>query len=241
MSPEAAKQFVGMLQAETDLCGDDVDARCFGICMQAESMRQMESWDEALQLVKEGTSLGPSLSAKGKKLGSLHFLYMVEGFAHYAKGNLTAAQEALIKLDAQGKDAWFVKSVQFKATYLRELLGVGFKDTYREIDVRARSKARLLVEVDADVETVEWDWCVKDKTIDFAAYFIKSAEGYPEGEPVEVQRVVQHEATSGPLEFSYNVPGPGRLELTFDNSFSMMTGKSIQCRVQPDSLSVVEG
>jgi len=235
MCDEDAKKFIAMLKAETEACGDDVDARCFGLMMQAESMRQLESWDEALPLVAEGTALAPQLSTKGKKLGSLHFLHLVAAFAHFSKGNFTAAQDALIKIDSLGTDTFFAKSVAFKATYLKERLGVEFKDTYRDVAIAARSKSRLLVDVGEDVETIEWDWVVKDKTITFRAVFT------PYGDlPVDVQFLEKHEASSGPSELTYKVPGPGQLELLFDNSFSMMTGKSVQIRVQPDSLAVTE-
>eukprot|EP00913_Durusdinium_trenchii_P025616 g24043.t1 len=70
----------------------------------------------------------------------------------------------------------------------------------------------------------------------------KAAIFIPEsGEEEELLRVEQHEAEAGPCEGS---AGPfasaGRVELVFSNSFSILRGKSLQCRVQPNSLVVHE-
>lgn len=236
MSLDDANKFLSMLKEETDLCGDDVEARCLGIALQAESLRQMESWDEALEMVSRGVALEPQMSGASKKEGSLHYLQMVSAYAHYSKGNLTAAQEALRKLDALGTAGLFAKAIDFKATYLKECLGMQFQDAYRECAVGARSRSRLLVDIDKDVETVSCDWVLKDKTISFRAVFQPSDES----DSIVVESAEQYEANSGPFEFTFDVPAPGRLELVFDNTFSYMTGKSIQIRVQPDSLPVTE-
>lgn len=176
------------------------------------------------------------MSGASKKEGSLHYLQMVSAYAHYSKGNLTAAQEALRKLDALGTAGLFAKAIDFKATYLKECLGMQFQDAYRECAVGARSRSRLIVDIDKDVETVSCDWVLKDKTISFRAVFQPSDES----DSIVVESAEQYEANSGPFEFTFDVPAPGRLELVFDNTFSYMTGKSIQIRVQPDSLPVTE-
>ncbi|CAK9012423.1 unnamed protein product [Durusdinium trenchii] len=235
MRPEAAKEFLRMVQEETDL-QKDADGRCVGLCIQAEAMRQGEHWEEALKLADDGCALQPELSTAGIKTGCLHFCYLVLAYAHFAQGRPHAAQEALAKLSSIGvSDHFFQKQVEFKATHLRRLVGAEFEECYREISVAARSQTKLVVELPKGT-SAQWDFILSSYSIDFAAIFIPES-----GEEEELLRVEQHEAEAGPCEGS---AGPfasaGRVELVFSNSFSILRGKSLQCRVQPNSLVVHE-
>merc|ERR1712113_446677 len=110
------------------------------------------------------------------------------------------------------------------ATQLRKLIGMEFKDTYMEVSVAARNKARLTVDIPEGTEIVEWDWVLAEFTINFAAFFY----GVGCAEPQELQRVEQHSAEAGPYMGILDNRGAGRLEFIFDNSFSIIRGKTIQ-------------
>ncbi|CAJ1363941.1 unnamed protein product [Effrenium voratum] len=233
MKPQAAKEFLQMVQEETD-SQLDPDSRCMGLCIQAEAMRQGEHWDEALQLASEGCALQPKLSPQGLKTGVLHFCHLVVAYAHYAQGRPGLAQEALTKLSSLGlSDHFFQKQVEFKATHLRRLVGAEFEESYRDISVPARGQVRLVVEL-PEGTSAQWDFILSGYSIDFAANFVPSS-----GEPEELQRAEQYQAEAGPFEGG---AGPfrsaGQVELVFSNTFSMLRGKSLQCRVLPNNLEV---
>lgn len=235
MKPDAAKEFLQMVQEETDL-QQDADGRCIGLCIQAEAMRQGEHWEEALKLASDGCALQSELSPNGIKTGALHFCYLVLAYANFAQGRPHAAQEALAKLSSIGvSEHFFQKQVEFKATHLRRLVGAEFEEYYREISVAARSRTKLVVEL-PEGTSAQWDFVLSAYTIDFAAIFIPDS-----GEAEELQRLEQYEADAGPCE---GTAGPfkraGRLEMVFSNNFSYLRGKSLQCRVQPQNLVVRE-
>jgi len=235
MKPDAAKEFLQMVQEETAL-QQDADGKCVGLCIQAEAMRQGEHWEEALKLASDGCALQSELSSQGVKTGCLHFCYLVLAYANFAQGRPHAAQEALAKLSSIGvSDHFFKNQVEFKATHLRRLVGAEFEEYYRDVSVGARSQTKLVVELPKGT-VAQWDFILSAHTIDFAAVFTPES-----GEAESLQRVEQHEADAGPCE---GTAGPfkcaGHLEMVFSNSFSYLRSKSLQCRVQPKSLVVRE-
>lgn len=233
MNPDAAKEFIAMVREETDK-QDDADGRCIGLCVQAEAMRQTEQWEEALRLASEGCTMRPNLTTDGWKSGTLHFCYLVAAFAHYAQGHPGSAQETLSELSCLGGgDHFFQRQVEFKATHLRRLVGAEFQEYYRELFVPARSKTRLVVDV-PEGTSVQWDFLLTDFSIDFVAIYVPAFGS----EHMELQSVSQHQANDGPVEGSVGPLGAGRLELVFANTFSMLRGKTLQCRIQPNSLTV---
>ncbi|CAE7416303.1 Ank3 [Symbiodinium pilosum] len=236
MQHAAAQEFLQMVQDEARN-HEDADGQCMAFCIQAEAMRQSENWDEALRLAGEGIALQPQLSPAGVKTGCLHFCHLVLAYSQYALGRPSLAQEALTKLSSLSvSDHFFQKQVEFKATHLRFLVGAEFEESYREISVAARSKVRLVVDVEEGT-SVQWDFILNGFTIDFVAIFTPKKEGV---ESQELQRVEQHQAQDGPCEGSSGTLEAGSLELVFSNSFSMLRGKSLQCRVQPESLTIRE-
>jgi len=234
MTPEAASEFLIMVQKETEACGDNPDLRCVGLFIQAEAIRQNECWVEALRLAKEGIELGPQLSPKGRKTGAKQFCQLISAYGYHAIGNPSAAREALAKLDTMGNDYFFHKQVEFKATHLKRLVGAEFKDSYTTITVANRSKVRMVLDVPAGIEVVEWDWVLAEFTISFTATFYE--EGKSNGN--EIQKVAQHSSDNGPIVGNLEVKGPGSLELIFDNTFSILRSKTVECRLQPTGLVV---
>merc|ERR1712110_99813 len=97
-------------EIEAAAAGDDADAQLFYIFLLAETMRQMERWDEALELFNEYMRLLPKTSSSKRhaktKADSQLFMYLVAAYANYAKGKATAAQDALSKLEKLRKDSF---------------------------------------------------------------------------------------------------------------------------------------
>lgn len=188
--------------------------------------------------LNEGLSFEPLVSRPGRLNGALQFLRLVEAFAHSMKGNNTAAQEALTKLDALPDKHVFQWPIRCKAEYLRKLVGMEIKESYVQVDVPARQKAKIFVKIPADSDhvVVEWDWALKDFSINFLALFTSCGSTSTQS----VQSIDQHQAGAGPVEGKFEVSEPGTLELIFDNSFSMLRSKTVHCRVQPSSLEVTQ-
>lgn len=242
MQPEHVRDFRVMVQAEVDSCGDDVDSRCMGLFVLAEAMRQCEQWDEALKYCEQCLALGDQLSPEGRKGGSQQFCRLVGAYAYFAKGSPGESKEELTRLDALGCEHMWHREIEFKATHLRRLVGAEFQEAYRELVVGARSRTRLVVVIPPGLESVEWDWIVDDHSINFTALLHTDALAKREfvEETAEVlQSAKQHRGENGPCLGSCPVlEKTGRLELIFDNSFSMMRSKTVQCRVQPTCLKV---
>eukprot|EP00933_Yihiella_yeosuensis_P011840 TRINITY_DN11962_c1_g1_i1.p1 TRINITY_DN11962_c1_g1~~TRINITY_DN11962_c1_g1_i1.p1 ORF type:complete len:719 (-),score=185.59 TRINITY_DN11962_c1_g1_i1:397-2553(-) len=234
MTEDGAEVFMKMVQEETEK-QDDPDGKCIGLCIQAEAMRQTENWSEALRLAAEGAALAPDLTADGIKSGTLHFCYLVLAYAKYQSGKPAEAKEALTKIDQIGaSDHFFQKQVEFKATHLKRLVGVEFEESYKEIAVPARGKMRLVADVPEGTKLVEWDFVLTDFTIDYEVNFSPAKEGSKAAK--QLQKAEQYQASAGPVTGHAKSLGPGRLELVFSNSFSMLRGKTIECRLQPSSL-----
>lgn len=242
MTPEKAQVFLDLVRAETDLCrageGDgeeDTDGVLMGYCIQAEALRQMEEWDEALRLAAEGVALGAKVSKAGRHTGALHFCQLVVAYANYAKGNLAAAKEALSKLDTLGSgDYFYAKQVEFKATRLKQLVGAEFEDSFTDLSIGARSRSRLVTQIPEGTDSVEWEFVLDEFSVTFTAIFVPEGGG----EAKVLQTVEQHQADAGPLVGNFEPPGPGKLELLFTNSFSFLRGKKVHCRVSPKSLKL---
>eukprot|EP00927_Polykrikos_kofoidii_P034265 TRINITY_DN29097_c0_g1_i1.p1 TRINITY_DN29097_c0_g1~~TRINITY_DN29097_c0_g1_i1.p1 ORF type:complete len:750 (-),score=151.15 TRINITY_DN29097_c0_g1_i1:66-2258(-) len=235
MTTEQSEAFVALIETETEACGMDLDDRCLGLFVQAEAMRQMESWDEALRLSTQVLDLASQLSARGRKTGAVHFSLLIKAYAHYAKGNAAAAKEALERLDALRGSYEFEKNVEFKATHLRRLVGLHFVDNFQEVSVASRSRIRFVVDVPEDAGKVSWTCILEDFSITFIASFTPSgSEGRPS---IELKKLEHHQASSGPIDGSMDVAEPGRLELIFDNTFSMLRGKKLQVQLLPRGLA----
>jgi len=228
MTSEQVSIFLEMVRKETDACDTAAD-RLVGLSIQTEALRQNEDWNEVLRLAAEGLALEPQLTEPCD--GALHFLLLDVAYAQYAKGNAPAAKESLAKLSALKGDTFYHKQVSFKATELGRLVGAELEDEYTEINIPARSKSRLVVNIQSP-QRVEWLLLVAEYTISFVVLFHNE-----DGNVVELERADQHAAESGPFVGSAEV-GIGKLELIFDNSFSKLRSKRVQCRVQPSGLDL---
>jgi len=234
MPPEQISRFIAMVREEIDACGSDPDAHAEGLLVLAEISRQTEDWDETFRLAAEGLDLEPRLSTRGKKTGVRQFLLLGSAYAHYAQGSPSCAKDVLAKLDCLGNDYFFHRNVEFKATNLRCLLGVEFSDTYISLSVPARRLAKLVADIPEGGLQLDWDFVLEDHTINFTAVFLT------EESQCQIEQVEQHNSENGPHVGSWVTSGPGRLELIFDNSFSLVRGKTVQCRLQPTNLLLAE-
>merc|ERR1712080_315549 len=88
-------------------------------------------------------------------------------------------------------------------------IGMEMQSIYTEINVGASRKTKLIVEILAETEKVEWDWVIEAHTINFAAVF----QAVGSSEPIFLQRHEQHSSDMGPGEGSLEVTGPGTLTL----------------------------
>ena len=111
-----------------------------------------------------------------------------------------------------GTDHFFRRNVDFKATRLRQLVGLEMKNTHMEVTVGARRAVSLTAEVLQDVELLEWEIILAEYTISVIVRFQGDTLMYVE----------QHAADAGPLSGSVEVKSPGVFELIIDNSFSLM-------------------
>lgn len=240
MSDEQLQKFLALVDSETEAAAakNDADAQAMGLGVRAEALRQSESWDDAIKAASECLALAPSLSNDVRCTGILQFSQLAIAYAQYGKGQPGAAKDALMQLDALGKDVLWKTQVDFKAQHLKQLIGVELQDSYTEVVVGARSKAKLVVDLPEGIALVEWDWVVAEHNISFEAGFFPAGAS-ADSSTVLLQTVAKHESDAGPCVGSFEPPGPGKLELVWDNTFSKLRSKKVQCRVQPDSLKAV--
>lgn len=231
MSKEQEVQFLDLLQAATKACSkNDADGRALGTMVWAEAMRQSERWDEALCSVAEADLLMPKLSQEGEKGGIPQFVALVRAYALYAKGDMSGAKEALVRLDSLRNDHFFKRAVEFKATHLQRLVGMAFQDWYLEVDVAARSKTCLVADIPDGIDHIEWDLVLAEYSVIVTVRFRANGAGRV------VQRLVKHQADDGPMIGGLDISSPGRLEVVIDNTFSVLRSKTLHCRLQPDGL-----
>ena len=92
--------------------------------MKAEAFRQSEQWEDALACASAAIALAPRVSKQGRSTGHLQFATLVSAYAHFARGSIPAAKQALVQLNNYGGDYMFRKAVDFKAAHLGQLVGV---------------------------------------------------------------------------------------------------------------------
>merc|ERR1712137_351931 len=113
-------------------------------------------------------------------------------------------------------------------------LGAEFSDTYISLSVPARRLAKLVADIPEGGLLLDWDFVLEEHTINFTAVFLTGES------QCQIEQVEQHNSENGPHVGSWVTSGPGRLELIFDNSFSLMRGKTVLCRLQPTNLKLAE-
>mmetsp|Transcript_17324 Transcript_17324/g.40367 ORF Transcript_17324/g.40367 Transcript_17324/m.40367 type:complete len:701 (-) Transcript_17324:141-2243(-) len=238
MKEDQVAQFLDMIKAQMALRADDVDTRCIGLFIQAEALRQAEMWDEAVKVCDEGLALQSKITDRSRGLSAIHFFHMVRAFAHYAKGKLAVAKADLHKLQNVGGTHFFHRNVDFKVTYLGQLLGEELEDSTKQtsVAVGARRSSKLVIEIPAGTEEVDYDWTLVDFTITFVAVF-RPANSEGGAQEVELHREEQRKSDAGPFCGTFQPPSAGVLEMTFDNSFSMLRAKNLKVNVRPETLS----
>jgi len=235
MTAAQLEAFLTVVQQETDACGKDVDGHCLGLALQAETFRQAERVDDALEIVQAGLALEHQLSPQGKKNSALQYLLLVNAYANCTKGNMPAAQAALTKLDTLPSHL-FKWPVEVKARYLRQLVGMEMEESYIHLRVAPHARTKIIIEVPPGALRIEWDWVLEAHTINFMAFF--KPEGH--SNPTELQCHGQHHCDMGPYEGGLDVNGPGSVTIIFDNSFSIFRTKDLKCRIQPGGLEFTQ-
>jgi len=231
MSPADVEVLLSRLQSMGETDGASADRRCQCLFLQAEIHRQMQNFDQGLTVCAEGLALESKLSEENRKYGWIQYMHYVSAACHFFSGNLKDAKDSLRKLDACSKSHELYFPLLFKTTQLNRRLGVEIKDTYLEISVSNRSKLTLEAAVPADVEAVDWDFTLEEFSIGFNATFVAK-----DGTSTMLQNIEKYDSSGGPVTGRFEPTSAGKLLLTFDNSFSILRGKTLLVRVQPDYL-----
>merc|ERR1719162_113197 len=150
MTPDAVKNFMDLIKEATAEAGEDPDAKAIGLWLQAEGYRQAELWKEALDTANECIAFEPRLGKEGKESSCIPWSHLVCAYAHLSGGKAGMAKDALEKIEKYGTNHQCYRSIDFKATHLRKLIGMEVKELYTTVKVGARSKGRLLVPIPAD-------------------------------------------------------------------------------------------
>eukprot|EP00929_Paragymnodinium_shiwhaense_P069630 TRINITY_DN35112_c0_g1_i1.p1 TRINITY_DN35112_c0_g1~~TRINITY_DN35112_c0_g1_i1.p1 ORF type:complete len:678 (-),score=190.08 TRINITY_DN35112_c0_g1_i1:23-2056(-) len=232
MSDDMRQRLLDVLQSEAARCKDDVEGRSLAVMIQAEAMRQMERWTEALEYVEDVRQMSPDLTKKARDSGCLQVVELVAAYAHHARGNVAGARDAIARLDGLGSDHFFKRAVDFKATHLKRLIGMTLQDEYIEINVSARDAQKLTAEVPDGDHHIEWDIMLDEYSISGSFRFVGESTSQ------ELAKWEKHQADAGPMYGDAQLKGPGTLLLVFDNSFSMLRSKTLHCRLQPSSFKL---
>jgi len=208
----------------------EADKRCRCAFLRAEILRQASRFEDALTAAFDGIDLEPELSEDGAKGGYIQYMHFVVASCQCHTARLGEAQDTLRKLDALSRDHQLYYSVLMKTTQLSRRLGVEMKDAYLEVAVPSRSTQVFEAKIPSDLGLVEWDWTLEDYSISFSATFVP-ADG---SASVNIQSVEKHESTEGPVMYRFETASAGKLELSFDNTFSILRSKKVFLRVQPE-------
>jgi len=106
---------------------------------------------------------------------------------------------------------------------------------FTKVVVGARSQHELKIKLEAKSELVSWEFRLDSNNIGFGVTY----EGEDKKETV-IEESSKHEASIDLISGGAKVTGPGTLKLTWDNSFSLLTGKTIFYRVDQVSESEIE-
>jgi len=107
---------------------------------------------------------------------------------------------------------------------------------YTKAVVNARDKHELKIKVEAKSELVSWEFRIESNNIAFGVKYESEAD---KKENV-IEESSKHESSSDLISGGSKVSGPGTLTLTWDNSFSLLTGKTVFYRVDHVAESELE-
>ncbi|KAL7539562.1 hypothetical protein ACHAWF_008519 [Thalassiosira exigua] len=245
MSPAEGDRLVALLD---DAGYDADDAARAAVCV-AQLHAHRGTIREGLDRCRAGLDLAPVLGEASRKFGTVPTLRYLAAHLHCAAGSAHRA-EANLRRSAKEttSDMTLHHYLAFKTSQLQRRVEELLEASYSRVDIPARSKALLSVDLsrrpsdangdggsgdgnDSAAEeqavVVGWDWYVEGRDVDFSARFVPSSK-YAAA-PIWVVRKARHNS-DGPVEGEFRLPagcGAGTLELAFSNEYSYLRGKVV--------------
>eukprot|EP00966_Prymnesium_polylepis_P158416 3661951-Prymnesium_polylepis.1 len=192
------------------------------------------AWDDALEGLQTGLSLEGELGGISVKFGVAPMLCVLLAHVRMRRGELAAAGAAAERLQAYPSGYTLYRAAHFKMAQVQKQLGVATAAAYTPLHLRAGRVGRMRLPLQPG-ESVEWEWLVESRGVDFTVSFEPSAPT-ASGAPATVQVVptYHHDASGGPAEGRYERQAdasPGVLELCWSNYGSYMLSRSVAYRV----------
>lgn len=229
MDEDQCAAFVDLLRG-MELTGADEHAQRCMILAQLYVHRNCSA--EGLAEAQAGLRYEPDWGAAATNWGVGPMLQCLSAQLHAKLGDAHRAEAALHAISLYKAPYTCAPMISFKSTRLRRSLGLLTAETYAQISIAAGRRAMLTVDMQrGSVATVEWDWSLDGKDIDFSVAFT------PAGRVTARDAVVPEHcylASDGPCDGQYTLPAGcdgGQLILTWSNYRSYMRSKAISYRV----------
>ncbi len=229
--------------------------------VRVEIMIHLKRDHDALAIYKAALEL--PVTKKEKDFGAIPYLHFLIAKMYYAQGDLASTKDCAKLLKKAGKKYYLHSLLMLKIVVLNRAVGEDLENEYTSIDVKAGSKTSVEIIVQsqnappsaapteglsapmeyASIASagdeavprkplfINWYWLINKHNVGFQASFSPS-NGGPERELQKFDRLDASDiAHSGGIEIEES--GPGKLVLTWDNSFSYIRSKRIQMRLNP--------
>jgi len=232
MTDADAERFAAMLA--TAAGDDDADSRAQAAMCSAQLHAHRGDIAAGMAQCELGLSLSSRLGAPSRDFGTVPMLHCLSAQLQASSGDLRRAEASLDACSAAvARGTQMQQLLTFKSGRLRRSLGLQLHDAYATLSLPAGRAAVFSITLartaDEATSTVEWDWALEARDIDFGVRWTAAA-----GEPVELHPTSRHAAAAGPVEGSFELPEgceSGLLELTLSNRFSYFRSKAVSYRI----------
>eukprot|EP00565_Helicotheca_tamesis_P005358 CAMPEP_0185735250 /NCGR_PEP_ID=MMETSP1171-20130828/24688_1 /TAXON_ID=374046 /ORGANISM="Helicotheca tamensis, Strain CCMP826" /LENGTH=693 /DNA_ID=CAMNT_0028405473 /DNA_START=3 /DNA_END=2084 /DNA_ORIENTATION=+ len=232
MSPDQASQFEKMLD-EGGYESNPDDEALKNMCL-AKMHSHQNAIEPGLSRCEAGLSLSSQVGESSHKFGTVAMLHYLVGHFNHLKGKIRLAEASLSNITEQHvtKDVVLHHYLSFKTSQLKGRIKRTIEEEYEDLNVSAGKKAVIYIEMqDSSDITVEWDWFLADRDIDFDVRFKPKSGNYES----EVVPVVRKSYENGHVEGSFRLEGGKAgdvLQLTFSNAYSYLRGKVVTYKVK---------
>lgn len=231
MADEAAAGLSSKLQSRQIGWGPDEQARAALVCGELAAGRGGETGRaECLAHCARGLALQPAVSPAAARQGIAPYLHYIVARELTQRGDFHSGRAAAAEA-AHSNTAGLrlEKVVTFKLGVLTQMIDAAVAAAFTTLAIHARSTAVVALSVAAGV-TASWEFTLEQLDVNFRVEWLPN-----EGEMVIVrpQQKMKAAAPTPTVRGEFVAPSDGVVRLVWDNTFSMLRGKTVLYRTTP--------